>query len=50
MPVDRFLNAEDVSLFNRRIVKAALESPGIPLSWVDGVGDPETREFFMPEN
>jgi 8-oxo-dGTP pyrophosphatase MutT (NUDIX family) len=49
MPVDQFLNAEDVSLFNRRIVSAALESPGIPLSWVDGVGDPDSREFFLPE-
>ena len=48
MPSEQFLASEDVSTFNKSIVRAALESPGIVSAWIEGVGDPETREFFMP--
>ena len=48
MPSEQFLASEDVSNFNKSIVRAALDSPGIVRSWIEGVGDPETREFFMP--
>jgi 8-oxo-dGTP pyrophosphatase MutT (NUDIX family) len=48
MPSDQFLASDDVITFNKSIVRAALDSPGIVSSWIEGVGDPETREFFMP--
>ncbi len=48
MPVSRYLDAEDVSTFNKRIVRAALENPGIVPSLIDGYGDPARYEFFMP--
>ena len=49
MPVDQYLSAGDVSPFNKRIVRAALESPGVVPSTVDGYGPPEQYEFFMPQ-
>jgi 8-oxo-dGTP pyrophosphatase MutT (NUDIX family) len=48
MPVEEFLGAEGVSIFNKRIVRAALESPGIRPCRIEGFDDPEAREFFMP--
>ncbi len=48
-PLDWFLTSEDVSPFNKRIVKAALESPGIVLSDMEGFAGDGNREFFMPE-
>ena len=48
MPSEQFLTSEDVSTFNKSIVRAALDSPGIVSSWIEGVGDPQTREIFMP--
>ena len=50
MPANQFLDSADISEFNQSIVRAALESPGIVNSWIEGVGDPETREFFMPHD
>jgi len=47
MPVEDFLNSEDISLFNKHIVKAALDSPGISPAIIEGFQD-GTREFFMP--
>jgi 8-oxo-dGTP pyrophosphatase MutT (NUDIX family) len=49
MPVDEYLRHPDVHQFNRRIVSAALESPGLSTAAIDGYGTPETHEFFMPE-
>ena len=48
MPVGDYLAAENVSDFNKRIVRAAMESPGLPPTTIDGYGDPERYEFFMP--
>ena len=48
MPVAEYLAAEAVSPFNKRIVTAAMESPGITPTSLDGYGDPERYEFFMP--
>jgi 8-oxo-dGTP pyrophosphatase MutT (NUDIX family) len=48
MPVDRYLKADNVSPFNKNIVQAALESPGLAPITMDGFADPEKREFFMP--
>ena len=50
MPVDQYLGSEGVSNFNKRIVRAALESPGMVTTTVDGYGTPETHEFFMPDD
>jgi len=48
MPVQEYLDSEYVGTFNKQIVRAALESPGLPASWVDGYDNPHTHEFFMP--
>ena len=50
MPVDQYMDSEGVSNFNKRIVRAALESPGMVTTTVDGYGTPETHEFFMPND
>ena len=47
MPVDDFLESEETSVFNKSIVTAALESPGVSPSTIAGFED-GTREFFMP--
>jgi 8-oxo-dGTP pyrophosphatase MutT (NUDIX family) len=47
LPVEDFLNSEDISAFNKHIVKAALDSPGISPANIEGFED-GTREFFMP--
>lgn len=48
MPVEEYLGSEYVSVFNKRIVRAALETPGFPSTWVEGYADPSRYEFFMP--
>lgn len=48
MPIDEYLTSEFVGHFNRQIVRAALESPGISSTWVDGYDNRETHEFFFP--
>jgi hypothetical protein len=35
-------------VFNKRIVRAALASPGVTPEWIDGYADPARYEFFMP--
>jgi 8-oxo-dGTP pyrophosphatase MutT (NUDIX family) len=50
MPVEEYLSSEYVSMFNRAIVQAALESPGVVHAWIDGYDDPVSREFFFPPN
>ena len=49
MPVEDYLSSESTSVFNRRIVKAALEHPGIAPEIIQGFDDRE-REFFMPRS
>jgi 8-oxo-dGTP pyrophosphatase MutT (NUDIX family) len=49
MPVHEYLKSQYVSQFNRLIVKAAIEHPGLGQTWVEGYGDPDRYEFFMPE-
>jgi hypothetical protein len=50
MPVDQFLEDPGISPFNQTIVRAALGSPGIVPTFVDGYGDPARFEFFMPSD
>jgi 8-oxo-dGTP pyrophosphatase MutT (NUDIX family) len=47
MPVGEYLHSDRVHTFNRVIVRAALESPGIAPSFVDGYSD-SGREVFLP--
>ena len=47
MPVEEYLNAENVSPFNKHIVRAALDSPGIVPTTMEGY-DEEKYEFHMP--
>ena len=49
MPVEEYLNHELVSVFNRRIVQAALKSKGVMPEWIEGYQDPSRYEFFMPD-
>ncbi len=48
-PVTEYINSKNTSAFNRRIVKAALEHPGIASEAMPGFDDRE-REFFMPRS
>ena len=48
MPVDEYLASEFVSPFNKRVVQASLQSPGISPEEMDGYADPDRYEFFMP--
>jgi 8-oxo-dGTP pyrophosphatase MutT (NUDIX family) len=48
MPVADYFASDLVSPFNKRIVDAALNSPGVVPQWIDGYGDPARYEFFMP--
>ena len=48
MPVSDYLADENVSIFNKRIVQAALESPGLEIAEIPGYGEPAKHEFFMP--
>lgn len=49
MPVDKFLGDEGVHTFNKEIVRAALDSPGLAPSLIEGFADDGKREFFMPK-
>ena len=48
MPVQEFLNREDISPFNKSIVDSCLRFPGIAPAAIEGYGDPAIHEFFMP--
>lgn len=50
MPVEEYLHAETVSVFNKQIVQAALNSTGVVPTWIEGYADPRRYEFFMPGN
>lgn len=48
MPVQEYLDSDYVGAFNKEIVRAALESPGLPAAWIDGYENQQTHEFFFP--
>lgn len=48
LPVQDYLTSESVSTFNKHIVKAALESPGVTHMEIDGYSTPDRHEIFMP--
>lgn len=48
MPVESYLASEYVSVFNKQVVRAAIENPGVVPTWIDGYSDPSRYEFFMP--
>ena len=48
MPLEEYLAAESVSVFNKSIVRAAIESPGLSPEVIDGYRDPRKYEVFMP--
>jgi hypothetical protein len=50
MPVADYFGSDLVSTFNKRIVRAALNSPGVMPEWIDGYADPARYEFFMPRD
>jgi ADP-ribose pyrophosphatase YjhB (NUDIX family) len=48
MPLDEFLNGEEISPFNKGIVRAAVEKPGIVVTPMQGYEDEVRFEIFMP--
>jgi len=48
MPVDDFLEDPQIGNFNKSIVKAALDHPGISPGDIEGYGDPKRFEFLLP--
>jgi len=48
MPVQDYLGNDHVSVFNKEIVQAALDSPGVAPTAIEGYSDPEKHEIFMP--
>ena len=50
MPVDEFIQSENISNFNKQIVRAALESDGVVQSFIEGFGGSDSREYFMPKH
>ena len=48
MPLEEYMQAETVGEFNKRIVMAAIESPGLVVREIDSYRDPGTYEIFMP--
>lgn len=48
MPVNEYLESEYVGDFNKAIVRAAIETPGMTTAEISGYPDPHLREFFMP--
>jgi 8-oxo-dGTP pyrophosphatase MutT (NUDIX family) len=48
MPVEEYYQADTVSFFNKLIVRAALESPGVVPTEIAGYRDPDTVEVFLP--
>ena len=49
MPVNEYLGDPDVSLFNKRIVRSSLESPGVVPATIEGYAEEDRYEFFMPK-
>ena len=50
MPVDTYLNTDSVSIFNKEIVRAAIETPGFGPITIDGYRDPAKVEVFFPKD
>lgn len=48
MPVEEYLQSEYVHTFNRTVVRAALDTPGVVPYFIDGYSDSEKYEIFMP--
>jgi len=48
LPVTEYLTSGIVSTFNKHIVKAAIDSPGVTHMNIQGYSDPERLEIFMP--
>ena len=50
MPVDTYLNTDSASVFNKEIVRAAIETPGFGPIVIDGYRDPAKVEVFFPKD
>ena len=48
MPVSEYLQHDLVGDFNRAIVEAAINTPGLINTWMEGYDDPTQREFYWP--
>jgi hypothetical protein len=49
MPVKDFMADDDISPFNKGIVRSALESDGIVRADMPGMPHDPTREYFLPD-
>ncbi len=50
MPLSDYLGSDTASLFNKSIVRAAIENPGLAPHEIQGYRDPSTVEVFLPRN
>ena len=50
MPVDDYLSSDETSSFNKTIINAALAGPGISPGVMEGYGEPDRYEFFLPSD
>ena len=50
MPLEQYLGSGSVSSFNKRIVRASMESPGVVPTSIDGHRDPDQVELFLPRD
>jgi len=48
LPVQDYLSSDSVSTFNKHIVKAAIESPGVTHMEIEGYSTPDRHEILMP--
>ncbi len=47
LSLDLYLNGEMASTFNKEIVRAATDGPGLDPTRIEGYGEPSKREIFM---
>ena len=47
-PLETFLSADDIGVFNKSIVRSALENTGLAPASMEGYPNNNEREFFMP--
>ena len=47
MPLDDYLNHPDTHPFNQKIVRSAVDKPGLSIDEIEDYGTPETHEMFF---
>ena len=50
IPVADYLSSESASVFNRRVVEAAVKAPPLQSTFIEGYRDPSTVEVYLPKD